>query len=652
MDIKYFIYRNVKKNIKNYFLYVFALIFSVSLYFSFVTIQYDPSMDEMKESVNSATAIKVGSILLVFIVTVFLLYANTLFIKRRGKEIGLFQLLGMSKIKILGILSAENLILYIGSLIIGISLGFSMSKLIIMILFKMTGIKVIATLTFSTEALIQTGIVFATIFLFILLMNFLFINRQTILSLFQSTTTSEHQEKKQSFFEIFIGLLGIGFIVLGYFISAELFSGNYPGYKLFVAMLAIIACIILGTYFFYKGSISFILHVIRKKKNGYVTLNNVLSLWSLMFRIKSNAFLLTIITLVSALSITLLSLTYISYYSAEKSAEQIAPYDFSLFEMNDVNNFTTVLDKSQIEYTITEIDVLLSYADITDALVPGSYEHLDIGENPVSFSSVISAESISHLEVADDEVLFTKPAKMLENMLVFKNSGTIKFFSGNDTTRLKFIGLENKNILPLQLTEGFPVAIVNNDVFKQLEKEADPSVQNYLTNFTGIDINSSSQLQEANTIFRDLKLYKLEGGWEGSESRLEVNQIQKQSVGLTMFIVGFLGLTFLITSGCVLYFKQMDDSETEKPTFTILRKLGFTEEDLLRGIRMKQVINFGIPLTLGLSHSFFGIKSGWFIFGSEMWTPMITVMSLYTVLYSIFGILSVFYYKKVIKKSL
>src|SRR5690606_2834964 len=101
MDIKYFIYRNVKKNIKNYFLYVFALIFSVSLYFSFVTIQYDPSMDEMKESVNSATAIKVGSILLVFIVTVFLLYANTLFIKRRGKEIGLFQLLGMSKIKIL-----------------------------------------------------------------------------------------------------------------------------------------------------------------------------------------------------------------------------------------------------------------------------------------------------------------------------------------------------------------------------------------------------------------------------------------------------------------------------------------------------------------------------------------------------------------------
>ena len=48
-------------------------------------------------------------------------------------------------------------------------------------------------------------------------------------------------------------------------------------------------------------------------------------------------------------------------------------------------------------------------------------------------------------------------------------------------------------------------------------------------------------------------------------------------MGLIMFIVGFLGLTFLITSGCILYFKQMDESEEEKPNYTILRKLGFTE---------------------------------------------------------------------------
>ena len=137
-----------------------------------------------------------------------------------------------------------------------------------------------------------------------------------------------------------------------------------------------------------------------------------------------------------------------------------------------------------------------------------------------------------------------------------------------------------------------------------------------------------------------------------NDSRLETSNNQKQNMGLIMFIVGFLGLTFLITSGCILYFKQMDESEDEKPNYTILRKLGFTEGDLLKGIQAKQIFNFGIPLVIGLFHSYFAVQSGWFLFGSEVWTPMIVVMVLYTTLYSIFGILSVFYYKKVIKDAL
>ena len=120
MNINYLIYRNLKKNIKNYYLYVFALIFSVGLYFAFVTLQYDPAMDEAKGSVKGAAALGAASVLLVAIVAIFLLYANTIFIKRRSKEIGLFQLIGLTKGKIFRILSAENLILYFGSMVIGI----------------------------------------------------------------------------------------------------------------------------------------------------------------------------------------------------------------------------------------------------------------------------------------------------------------------------------------------------------------------------------------------------------------------------------------------------------------------------------------------------------------------------------------------------
>src|SRR5690554_1121286 len=97
MSFKQLILRNLKKNIKNYYLYVFALIFSVALYFSFVTLQYDPAMDAASGSIKGEAAMRTASVMLIVIVTVFLIYANNLFIKRRSKEIGLFQLVGMTK---------------------------------------------------------------------------------------------------------------------------------------------------------------------------------------------------------------------------------------------------------------------------------------------------------------------------------------------------------------------------------------------------------------------------------------------------------------------------------------------------------------------------------------------------------------------------
>src|SRR5689334_8819747 len=112
MSVNQLIFRNLKKNLKNYYLYVFALIFSVALYFAFVTLQYDPAMNEAKDSIKGAAAIRSASILLVAIVSIFLLYANNIFIKRRSKEIGLFQLIGMTKARIFTILSMENFILY------------------------------------------------------------------------------------------------------------------------------------------------------------------------------------------------------------------------------------------------------------------------------------------------------------------------------------------------------------------------------------------------------------------------------------------------------------------------------------------------------------------------------------------------------------
>ncbi|MCY7824253.1 ABC transporter permease [Bacillus spizizenii] len=646
MNINQLILRNLKKNLRNYYLYVFALIFSVALYFAFVTLQYDPAINEVKASIKGAAAIKTASILLVAVVAIFILYANTIFIKRRSKEIGLFQLIGMTKHKIFRILSAENIMLYFGSLAIGVVAGFSISKLVLMILFKIVDVKADAKLHFSEQALIQTIIVFCGIYLLIMIMNYTFIKKQSILSLFKVASSTEDKVKKISFFQMLIGALGIVLILTGYYVSSELFGGKFKTInELFAAMSLILGTVIIGTFLFYKGSVTFISNIIRKSKGGYLNISEVLSLSSIMFRMKSNALLLTIITTVSALAIGLLSLAYISYYSAEKTAEQNVAADFSFMNEKDAKRFESSLSENDISYVQKEMPVLQASFDLTN-IMDGTSKEMQ-GDPSNTQLAVVSDKDVKGVDVATGEAVFSGYTDLLKKIMVLKDSGSIKVNSKHETQSLDYKGLREEFLVSYTFTSGgMPAVIVDDNLFKQLNKDKDPHIQLAQSEFIGINMKHEDQLEKANELFHKVNKN------DQHLSRLDTSIVQKSLFGLVMFIVGFLGLTFLITSGCILYFKQMGESEDEKPNYTILRKLGFTQGDLIKGIRIKQMYNFGIPLVVGLFHSYFAVQSGWFLFGSEVWTPMIVVMVLYTALYSIFGFLSVLYYKKVIKSSL
>lgn len=647
MSVNQLIFKNFKKNLKNYYLYIFALLLSVALYFSFVTLQYDPSMDAVEGSIKGSAAIKTASVLLLAIVTIFLLYANNIFIKRRSKEIGLFQLIGMTKHRIFRLLTAENFILYFGSLALGIFAGFAISKLVMMILFKITGTDDVAKLHFSSEALVQTLIVFTVIYTLIMLMNYLFIKRQSILSLFRVLSSAEEKVKKMTAAEIVIGLLGMVMIAAGYYVSSRLFGGDFKSTtSLFLAMIFILGSVILGTYFFYKGSVSFLFHLIRKKKGGYLRVDEVLSLSSIMFRMKSNALLLTIITTVSALAIGLLSLSYISYYSAEATAKSQVPSDYSFTDSKDAAQFAQAMNDAGIEFKEKNTELVMVNVDISDIML-AKLEGLKFDPNTMTLAVI--SETSAGKELSKDETLFTGYSDLMQKFLPLENEGNITLLGKTKKIPQTYLGMEKEAYIFWYYTSGgMPTAIVDDSVFKQLQKDINPGVQQPTSTHISFDIDDPLDKQEANDLFLSMKL----GENAPNDSQLETLNSQKRNMGLAMFIVGFLGLSFLVTSGCILYIKQMGESEEEQPSYTILRKLGFTQGDLLKGLRVKQLFSFGIPLVIGLLHSYFAVQSGWFLFGAEVWTPMIIVMVLYTVLYSIFGVLSVLYSKKVIKEAL
>ncbi|MFC0015618.1 MULTISPECIES: ABC transporter permease [Allobacillus] len=656
MNVNQLIYRNLKNNLKNYYLYVFALIFSVSIYFAFVTLQYDASMDPATGTIKGQAAVRAGTIVLILIVSVFLIYANNLFIKRRSNEIALFQLIGMTKGKVFRLLTIENLILYLVSLAIGIGVGFSISKLMVMIVYKLTDVNDIATLHFSTEALSQTLIVFSVIYLLIMFVNYLFIKKESILSLFTIQQSTEMKVKRLSIFQVLLGLLGIGFIISGYVVSQQLFSGDFGTVnELFYAMAFILGAVILGTYLFYKGSVTFILQLIRKSHKGYLSINQVLSISSIMFRMKSNALLLTIITTVSALAIGLLSLSYISYYSAEKQAENFVINDFSLVNEESYNQFTSILEENNIDYQVNQIEVFNVELDASGIMDFNYNEDASVTMDPSELQlPIVSDESIEGIDVDENHFLLSGYSDFLQRFMSFKNSGEATLKTKSEEFSMKFLGLNREYYVSSYFTNGggMPIAIVDEAKYEQLKADLDPELQHRSQDggaitFRGVDV-SERDIEKANELFLTEEIDQ----WAGNDSQQNMARNQKMNMGLIMFIVGFLGLTFLVTSGCILYFKQMDESENEKPSYTILRKLGFTQWDLIKGIQLKQFFNFGIPLFVGLLHSYFAVQSGWFFFGTEVWTPMLIVMSLYAVLYSLFGLLSVLYYKKIIQEAL
>src|SRR5690625_5310653 len=124
------------------------------------------------------------------------------------------------------------------------------------------------------------------------------------------------------------------------------------------------------------------MHLNRKRRKGYVGVTDVVSISAIMFRMKSNAFLLTVITLISALAITLCSLAYIAYHSAEQTVKEMVPHHFSVFEAEEAEEFTFELAKNDIAYKVYDITVIHVNVDVNETLVTCSYDNLYIHDNP------------------------------------------------------------------------------------------------------------------------------------------------------------------------------------------------------------------------------------------------------------------------------
>ncbi|WP_404959855.1 ABC transporter permease [Staphylococcus pseudintermedius] len=624
--------KNFKQNLRHYGIYLFSLMLSIALYFSFVTLKYTDSIanGENAKLLNSSAGI--GEKFLFVIIIIFLMYANRLFIKRRTKSFALFQLIGLSRKDLMRMMMLEQAIIFIATTVIGLLLGLFGSRLLLLIVKKTAQIPLDIKILFEPAALIVTMILVVISFILIMVQSFIFIKRRSIIQLMYDVQQSEATQANMTKAEMTFGILGIAMIGLGYYLSTIMLKNIE---LTLISAFLILFLTVVGAYFFFRSSVSLIFKSLKRSKRGYVNVTDVVFTASIMHRMKKNAFSLTVIGIISAITITLLSFATISKANIENNVNGLAPHEFTYINEGEAQKLEAYLNAKNIPYNKVVqhvIEVPIVHSD--KAL------HKDVNSLPI-----ISDAEVDKMDVNPGEITLVNYFKVSETFIGLDEGVTIDLGRKEKHAPLEITETSPYNVLSYRAALGRSVGIIDHKTFEMLKATQIKDKDNPPITQVGFDLKSAKdvvKVESANEQFNQML----------PQSRTSLEKEQLAFSGMFLFVSGFLGVAFLIAAGCIIYIKQMDENEDEMANYQILRKMGYTHQDMFKGLALKIAFNFGLPLIIGLGHAFFAARAFNTLMNGVDFAPVIFAMTVYAVIYLIFAVLAYYHSRRVIKFSI
>lgn len=634
--------RSMRQNVKHYYLYFFALIFSMSLYFVFTSLQHDQAVQNMTHpSVDFSAGFQIAGVMLIVIVGIFTVSANGIFLRRRSREIGLYQLIGLSKGWVARYLMIENILLGLGALLAAIICGALISRLFVLILLNLLGLEGIVDISFSVPAAFKTLMVYLLIIVITSIQMMLKVYRSTLLNLFQADKRPDLTKPPKAVASAIFALLGLALIGYGYELSGHINE------QLFLNAPLVLGSIVAGTYLLFRVTIRWCFYRFRKRKDGHLGLTNSLSMAPLMHHTKANANSLTLITVLSAMAITLISMAYSSYYSAEQESRRDLPYDFMFEnEPQEALSFKMELEKEGINVNHHDVQAVLTMGIVLDP----NDESRKVEERLLWLPAEQLKQTGADLNVPPDgeAILYDAGASLAGDLdeQSKRYPTEIKLEQHGQTVMYTLRTLKERNIMNLN-APGKQLLVSEATMDKIAEQMAGTSGYKKIR-FDTFQVPDKEELAIASSLYNAKYV---------SDERLTYDfyshyKEMLQTTGLLIFIAAFLGLVFLISTGSILYFKQMTEAEQEKQSFKTLRQLGFDVDMIMKGIIRKQAIVFLLPLSIGMLHSIFAIKAASFMIRSDITFPVSIVMAIYTVIYFIFALFTIGYYRNIVKNAM
>ncbi|MED3320125.1 ABC transporter permease [Bacillus thuringiensis] len=612
--------RSIKRNVKDYFLYFISLVGSIIIYFTFVSIKRNESVVALlKESDKVETTFTFAQILLIIFLTIFIFYCNSFFLRKKKKEIALYSLLGIRKEEIAKLLFYETLLVGAAASVLGIISGLFIANICAGLLVKLMGSAFTFTFTISFLSIVEVLITIGAIFFIASWKSKKLIYEHRLVELLygenqkEEAPTYSSKKAKSAIVLLFIGYV-VAFSTLIFGVVMLLLTG-----------LVIFGLIVKGTFLLFEQYTVKSLHKVKEDKKKYWNGTNILSISSLYFRIKGNVKMLALLSLLSAVTLCTIGMSSSMYYGAKKTAKLMNPVSYEYVTTGKELDKKVSEEIQKHELGIkneTSITMLSMQGNIDGEQMLTGYL---IGNGNVQIIKVTDynklASMLGHKQVilgSEKEVVLLDPYKSYN---IEKNSleGNHVSFEGMKSG-LTIVDHREETVVSAKLA---PVGlVVQESLFNKLQKGKDVST---VSGFI-VEGNGSRELTE-----RIGAIIPKEAKFQSFE---KTNQSELQDGAVLLFASVFLGIVFILATGCILYFKQITEAMAERPAYGMLKKIGLTKKEARESVRKQVGAIFLAPFMLAICHTFFAFLSLMGFGGMfEYSLPLLGSIGVYIVIY-------------------
>ncbi len=635
---------NIKRNFKKYAMYFFSLSFSVFTTYTFFALMQNKYvlMAFTYDDRYRYLLLSFGIIIMVFVLF-FLISSNNSFIKARKKEISTYSLFGMANSRVGKLLFLETCIVGTTAIIIGIGVGIFFSKLIAMILLNMTLTHFIGDVKFTIapRAAYITATVFMSIFCIMGLSGLRVINKFELVDLFKAHKVSEGRSRGS----VKVLILSLMLIGSGYFLASSTKSATVVR-----SAIPILLLVISGTYLFFWSGLPKILNLIKNSKVNYYRGVNLISVSAFSHRIKSISSVMATIAILSAVATTAIATGYTLYYNIEINVYDKVGYDMYFYggqeELMDDIEAVFSAHGNKIIHQLTEqryvcTPSLEAVEVISSAFKIDNSDYFRVySESSYNKLMSITRANFKPRKVISGDALYLYPY-MTEDISEAMNGKKLNFKDRS----LRVTSTLRSDIVSFG---AIHTIVVSDEEFNALLSSGDIRDKNSSgTPYDKVTVFIYRNALRSPDLNRELTQI-LTGNTSKFRTAYTLYDQSLQIFGLICFIGFFMGAVFILMTASLLYFKQIMAAEEERHQYKILRKIGM-DEVTERGVIKKRLIPvFLIPLTVGIVHSIFAMKSAdTIVFSGMIAIPnsYLRVLMSSAVMYGIYAIVySIFYF--------